>query len=138
MHRQKMYTDFHPGWYRQRVSTYWWLERWAYVRFVLREMSSVFVAWFVLLTLVQIWAVRQGPAAYEALQEWLRSPWLLALNGVTLIFAVFHTVTWFNLAPRALVVRVRGRRVPDLWICLPNYLAWLAVSAAVAWVLLRG
>jgi fumarate reductase subunit C len=138
MDRRKNHTDYHPRWYRQRVSTYWWLERWAYMRFVLREMSSVFVALFVILTLIQIRAVQQGPAAYEALQEWLRSPWLLALNGVTLFFAVFHTVTWFNLAPRALVVRVRGKRVPDLWIAAPNYLAWLAVSAAVAWVLLRG
>jgi len=37
----------HPRWYRKRVSTYWWLQRWEYLRFVLREISSVFVAIFV-------------------------------------------------------------------------------------------
>src|SRR5713101_5793515 len=51
------YTLNHPRWYRKRVSTYWWLQRWEYLRFVLREVSSVFVAWFVVLTLLQIYAV---------------------------------------------------------------------------------
>ena len=36
--------------YRVRMSTYWWLGRRAYLKFILREISSVFVAWFVLVT----------------------------------------------------------------------------------------
>src|SRR5438132_766531 len=41
------YTEYHPRWYRTRVSTWWWLARWPYLKFILREISSVFVAWFV-------------------------------------------------------------------------------------------
>jgi fumarate reductase subunit C len=37
-----------------------------------------------------------------------------------------------------MVVRVRGKRVPDWVIIGSNYAAWLVVSAAVAVVLLRG
>ncbi len=119
------------------MSTYWWLERWPYLKFVAREVSSVFVAWFVILTLLLVRAVQQGPAAYAAHLEWLRSPLLLAWNAVSLFFVVFHTVTWFNLSPRAMVVRVGGRRVPDFWVAAPNYVAWVAVSLAVAWLVLR-
>ena len=48
-----VYTEFHPRWYRPPVSTYWWLGKSAYVKFILRELSSVAVAWTVALVLVQ-------------------------------------------------------------------------------------
>jgi fumarate reductase subunit C len=127
-----------PKAFRTRVSTYWWLERWSYLKFILRELSSVFVAWFVVLTLLQISALKRGPAEYAEFQEWLRSPMVVALNVVSLFFVVFHAVTWFNLAPKAMAIRVAGKRVPSLLIAAPNYVAWLVISAAIVWLLLRG
>ena len=41
------YTEYHPRWLRRRPSTYWWLERRAYLSFITRELSSIFIAWFV-------------------------------------------------------------------------------------------
>ena len=37
---------------------------------------------------------------------------MLVLNLVALAFVLLHAVTWFNLAPKALVVRMQGQRVP--------------------------
>jgi len=128
----------HPRWYRKRVSTYWWLQRWEYLRFVLREISSVFVAWFVILTLLQISALKRGPADYVEFQEWLRSPMVVALNAVSLFFVMFHAVTWFNLATKAIAIRIAGKRVSGVLIAAPNYVAWLVISAAIVWLLLRG
>ncbi len=132
------YTEYHPRWYRAPVSTYWWLGRWPYLKFILRELSSIFVAFFVVITLLQLRALLRGPRAYAEFQDWLRMPLVIALNAFSFLFVLFHTITWFNLAPRAMAVRVRGKRVPDLLIAAPNYVAWLAVSALVAWFLLRG
>jgi len=132
------YTEFHPRWYRSRVSTYWWLGKWAHLKFILRELSSVFVAFFVALLLAEISAVRRGPEAYAEFQEWLRRPLLIALNGIGFFFVLLHAITWFNLAPRAMVVRAGGKRVPDAVIAASNYAAWAIVSAMVAWLLLGG
>jgi len=132
----RTYTPFHPKWYRRPVSTYWWLHRGAYLRFILRELSSVFIAYFVAVTLAQVYALGQGPDAYARFQAWMRTPLALALNVASLFFAVFHAVTWFNLAPKALVVHLRGKPVPGLWIAATNYLVWRVASAVVAWVLL--
>ena len=131
-------TEYLPKSYHPRVSTYWWLTRWVYLKFILREASSVFVAWTVILTLLQIRALAAGPASYAEFQDWLRSPLLLALNAVSLFFVVFHAVTWFNLAPKAMVVRVGGRRLPNLAISAPNFAAWAVLSAAISWILMRG
>ena len=132
------YTEYHPKWYRTPVSTYWWTSRWAYLKFILRELTSIFVAYFVVLILLQIQALARGPAAYAEFQEWLKRPFPLALHGIGFCFVLFHAVTWFNLAPKAMVVRLRGKRMPDWLIVASNYAAWLVISTVVAWLLLGG
>ena len=132
------YTLYHPRWYRTRVSTYWWLQRSVYLKFVLREISSIFVAFFVVITLLQIRALSHGPQAYAEFQESMKNPLVLSLNAVSFFFVVFHTLTWFSLAPRAMAVRIRGKRVPEFLISGVNYAAWLVLSVVVAWFVLGG
>lgn len=131
-------TPYHPKWYRRRVSVWWWLESWNYTRFVLRELTSVAVALFALVTIWQVRALGEGPAAYSRFEARLASPLFLFLHAVAFVFVLFHSITWFNLAPTAMVVRLKGRRVPDVVIAGANYAAWLALSTAVAIILLRG
>jgi len=131
------YTEFHPRWYRPHVSVYWWLGQWQYLKFILRELSSVAVAVFVVITLFQLRALRNGPEAYARFQHWLQTPLAIALNTVSFLFVVFHTITWFNLAPSAMPIRFRGKRLPDLLLAAPNYIVWAVVSFAVAWLILR-
>jgi succinate dehydrogenase subunit C len=133
-----VYTAYHPRWSRPRKSTYWWLERRSYLIFILRELSSVFVAWFVAYLLLLVRAVSQGDASYRQFLGWSASPLVLALNLVSFLFVVFHAVTWFNLAPQAMVVSIGGKRLPGGWIAGANYLAWALASALAAWLLLGG
>ena len=132
------YTAYHPRWYRTRVSTYWWLRQRSYLKFVLRELSSIFVAFFVLTTLLQIRALSRGPEAYAEFHSWMKRPLVIAVNAVSLAFVLFHSVTWLNLAPRAMALRVGGKRIPELVVAAANYTAWLTISAIVAWFLLGG
>jgi fumarate reductase subunit C len=131
------YTQFRPRWYKAEVSTWWWMGRWSYLKFILREISSVFVAWFVAELLLGLTALSGGRRDYADFQDFLRSPAVVVTNVVSLFFVLFHAVTWFNLAPKAMAVRIQGKRVPNLWIAAPNYIAWAAISAIVAWFLLR-
>jgi fumarate reductase subunit C len=131
------YREFHPRWLRRRTSTYWWLGSRAYLAFILRELSSLFVAWVVVYLLLLVRALGQGEAAYQAFLAWSAHPLVLALHVVTFFFIVLHAVTWFNLAPKAMVVRVGGTRVPGLAIAAGNYAACAVASAVIAWLLLR-
>lgn len=137
MNEPYAHMQFHPKWYRQRMSTYWWLSRWPYLKFILREVSSAFVAYAVAVILAQIWSLAHGPESYARFNEWLRQPYALILNGVALGFVVFHAVTWFNLAPKAMVVKVGSSRVPGFLIAGSNYLLWLIVSLVVLFALMR-
>jgi fumarate reductase subunit C len=131
------YTTYHPRWYRPRTSTWWWLERWSYLAFIVRELSSLFVGWFVVYLLLLVHAVSRGHGSYLRFLGWSAGPVVLVLNVVSLFFVGFHAITWFNLAPKALVVRLRGKQVPATWIAASNYVLWALVSALVAWLLLE-
>jgi fumarate reductase subunit C len=120
------------------MSTWWWLGRRTYVAFILRELSSVFVAWTVVFLLLLIRSVAGGPASYAAFLDWAASAWVVTLNLVTFAFLVYHAVTWFQLTPKAMVVRLGGRRVPEGVIAGSAYAGWVVASAFIAWLILRG
>jgi fumarate reductase subunit C len=124
--------------YRPAPSVFWWVRRRAYVAFILRELSSLFVAWLVVYLLLLVHALDAGSDQYRTFLSWADNPWVLALNAIALLFLVLHAVTWFRLAPQAVVVRLRGRRLPPIWIVAANFALWALVSAAVCWIVLSG
>jgi len=55
----------------------------------------------------------------------LRSPAGIAFQLLTLAFALYHSVTWFNLTPKAL---------PVPFIAAAHYALWAALSAGLAYL----
>jgi len=130
------YTKYHPKWYRTRMPIFWWVHKWEHARFILRELTCLSVAFYALVLLFQIHALAQGPQAYENFVAWLKTPVSIILHVVAFLFVIFHSITWFNLAPKALVLRVRKRRIPDVVIAALHYMAWSVFSIAIAWIIL--
>lgn len=125
------YTRFHPRWHRPRTPIFWWVRQRAYTRFIARELTSLFVAYAALLLVAWVWAVGRGPEGWAAFSAWLARPGVLVFHGAVLAVLVFHSVTWLNLAPQALALRVGRWRVPGGAVLAAHYLAWAAVSLAV-------
>jgi len=50
---------------------------------------------------------------------------------LALAFAVYHSVTWFNLTPKALPLQLGEEFVPDAVISGAHFGAWAVLSAAV-------
>ena len=122
--------------YRQPVDKYWWAKRRSYLLFMLREISCLFVAWSVVYVLLLVRAISAGPDSYGRFLDWGANPLVVSLNVVASIFLLLHAVTWFNLAPRAIVPHIRGRRVPARAVLAGHYAAWFVVSAVVVWVVM--
>ncbi|TYB68804.1 fumarate reductase subunit C [Nonomuraea sp. PA05] len=122
--------------YRPRRDNLWFARTRNYTIFVLRELTSVFVAWSIAFLLMLIAAVLDGsPAAFAALAA---RPWMIALNVLALAATAFHAVTFLNLAPKATVVRLDGYRLPAWMIQGGNHSLWLAVSLVITFFVLRG
>ena len=78
----------------------------------------------------------QGDAAYQQLLAWSATAPILLLNIVSLLFVIFHTVTFFDAAPQAMVVKVGPTSVPGSLVLAGHYAGWVAASAVVCWLLL--
>ena len=138
MKQSHAYTLYHPKWYRKRVSTWWWMQQWRSFKFILRELSSLAVIYFVALLLWLLWSLGQGPESYAEFQSWMKKPLMIAFNVIAFLFVLYHTITWFNLAPKAMPMRAGGKRLPDWMIAAPIYVVWIIISAVTAWFILRG
>ncbi|MEU6715278.1 hypothetical protein ABZ897_27770 [Nonomuraea sp. NPDC046802] len=123
------------GAYRPPRDRLWFARSRHYALFVLRELTSVLVAWSIVFVLMLADAVLGGSLRqFAALAA---QPWMIAINVVALAATVFHTITFLNLAPKATVVRLDGRRVPAWMIQGGNHSAWIVVSLLIAYVILR-
>jgi len=105
---------------------------------MLREVSSVFIAVFLVVLLVQLHRVAQGPEAYAAVLETLRAPGWILFHVVALAFAIYHSVTWLKLTGVVQVVRFGEQQVSPRLVAAAGFVAWGVVSLALLWVFLRG
>ncbi len=128
------YKKYRPWLYRPRYPILWWVKKWAYFRFILRELTSLAVAFYAVVFLLYVNAVSRGPEAFASYTEWLRSPISIGLHAVAFLFLVFHSVTWFNLAPKAMVVRIGERKMSGLVILVMNYVMWAVVTVGLYWL----
>jgi fumarate reductase subunit C len=122
--------------YHQPVSPLWWLRRRFYLLYALRELSCLFIGWFVVYLLLLVASINIGEDRYQQFLSASTNPWLLLLNTIALLFVVLHAVTWFNQTPQAIVIRVRGQRVPRQAIITFMYLLWAVLSVVAAWIIL--
>ncbi len=125
------YILHHPKLHRRTMSAWWWLGNWMFTKFALRELTCVSVGYIATLLLLQLHALGRGPKAYIDFLEMMKSPLFIVLNGVAFPLVLYHALTWFHLTPKALVIRLRGMRVPDSLIITLNYLVWIILSLAV-------
>ena len=120
--------------YQRRISVFWWVRKRSYFIFVMRELSSLFVAWFVVYLLMFVGAVGGGEQKYDEFLDRASSPLFLIVNAVALVFLVLHTVTWFALTPQAMVLDLGGRRVPGIVIIAAQYAGLAVVSGFIYWL----
>lgn len=131
------YSRYNPKSYYTRMPIFWWVHKWTHIKFITRELTSVFVASYAIVLLFQIRALAQGPEAYANFLALLKTPVSILFHTIAFLFVLFHSITWFNLAPKALVLRLGNNRVPDMVIAALNYVAWGVFSALIAWVMMK-
>lgn len=109
----------------------WWLGQPRYVRYMIRETTCVLIGAYTAVLVVGVVRLAQGRAPYEQFLETLQGPLGLAFHGLAMLFALYHTASWFNVTPKAMPMRLGDRPVPGGAIVGAHYAGWLVVSAAV-------
>lgn len=117
--------------YVREITSEWIFRHPRYLRYMVREFSCLFIGGW---TLLMVWGLKQlaeGPAAWAAFLEFLKSPASVVFHVVALGFAVYHSYTWFNLAPKALPLQIGEEFVPEAAIAGAHFGAWAVLSIAI-------
>jgi fumarate reductase subunit C len=110
----------------------WWLHNIHLQLFMIRELTSLFVAGYAVFLIVLL-AKLHDPAAFA---DALLCPLALIFQIVALAFVIFHSVTWFNLTPKAIVLFQGEDRVNPLLIAGAHFALWAVLSVGVLLVVL--
>jgi fumarate reductase subunit C len=109
----------------------WWLRQGRYVRYMIREVTCLFIGLHALVMLVGVYRLSQGREAFEAFTAALWSPTGLFMSTIILVMAIIHSVTWFNLTPKAMPLWVGDKQAPGWIIIGAHYGGWIVVSLIV-------
>ena len=109
----------------------WYFRQPRYLRYMSREITSIFVGAYCVLLVVGLQRLAAGPSAWEAFVAALRSPVSVVFQFLCLVAAVYHAATWFNATQKAMPLQIGEDFVPGNIISGAHYAAWILLSLVV-------
>ena len=98
--------------YVRTMTSTWWKKLGFYRFYMLRESTSVPAVWFSILLIYGVFALKAGPENWAGFVGFLQNPLILLFNIITLLAALLHTKTWFDLAPKAANIVINSEKMP--------------------------
>ena len=84
--------------------------------------TAVPTVWFSIVLIYGLFALKHGAESWAGYIGFLQNPVVVILNLITLAAALLHTKTWFELAPKAANVIIKGEKmgpepvIKGLWV----------------------
>ena len=121
---------------RPLSKTTWYMRNGRYKIYMLREMTSLLVGFYTVLAIVALAALAtDSPARWNSFLASQQSTAMMVLHSLALLYFLFYqTFPWFKLAPKAMPVQVGENKLPDSYIVVGHYVAWVVLSAFILWV----
>ena len=94
-------------------------------------MTCLFVGAYALLVVVGLARLAESEAGYQLFLDSLKSPSMIVFQMLALVFSVYHSVTWFNLTPKALPLQVGESFMPGWFVAGLHYGVWFVLSVAI-------
>ena len=116
--------------------TTWYMRNKRYKVYVMRELSSFLVGFYTFYTICALAILAMGSAEkWDSFLASQQSTGMVIFHGLALLyFLFFQTFPWFKLAPKAMPVQVGENKLPDSYIIIGHYVAWVIVSAFIFWL----
>ncbi|MFM2484849.1 fumarate reductase subunit C [Celerinatantimonas yamalensis] len=117
--------------YVRPIKTSWWLKNTFYIKYMIREGSSIATVIYSLVLLTGLFRLAQGPATFANWLHAMQSPVAIIFHLIALVWVLYHSVTWFELAPKAADIWLGGKRLADSVIIKAMYGLLIVVSVIV-------
>ena len=121
---------------RPMSTTTWYMRNSRYKVYVMRELTSFLVAFYSFLTIAALAALASDSAeAWNGFLASQQSMGMVIFHGLALLYFLFYqTFPWFKLAPKAMPIQLGEKKLPDIFIVVGHYVAWVVASAIIFWL----
>jgi len=117
--------------YHPKQSRWWWTGNSFFLRYMLREATSIFVMLFSLELIYSLLQLSQGPDNWNQWLATLAQPLFIVFNLIVLAAAIYHAATWFKLAPKIMVLRLGDWKLPEKIMVSGQWLGMIVFTAAL-------
>ncbi|RRJ83077.1 fumarate reductase subunit C [Aestuariirhabdus litorea] len=114
--------------YVRKQSAGWWLDKQYYFLYMLREGTSLVLAVYAIMLATGVMRLIQGPLAWQGWVETVTSSLAIPLHLLMLVALFYHTLTWFRLAPRIVVIRVGGKALDPVLVERGHWVACVVTT----------
>ena len=119
---------------REVPPTSWYLRHPRYMRYMAREVTSLFVGAYCVFLVVAMERLSAGPTEWAAFLDGMRSPASIVFHLLALAAATYHAGTWFNATQKAMPLQIGEEFVKGDLISGAHYLGWAVLSVGVLFV----
>lgn len=116
---------------REVPPTSWYFRHPRYLRYMSREVTSIFVGAYCVLLVFGLGALAGGKESYEAFLLVLQSPLSIAFHVAAFIAALYHATTWFNATQVAMKIQIGEEFLPGSTITAAHYAIWAVLSVII-------
>ena len=111
--------------------TSWFFRMPRYMRYMTREVTSIFIGIYTVLMVFGLARLSEGPAQWDAFLASLRTPASVVFHALAFIFALYNSFTWFNVAPKALALQFGDEMAPPSIVASGHYIVWVLLSLII-------
>jgi len=108
------------------MSRSWWLRRRRTLFYMMRELTSFFIGLYSALLALGLVQLARGSQAWESFIALITSRGGVIFQLLCFAFALFHTVTWFAVTPKAVPLSAPANAVIGA-----HYVVWAVISVVV-------
>ena len=134
MSQQKKYPEL-P---RKKMGPGWWLGNRHYTVYMVRELTSFFVAVYSILYIYQIVLLANSPSGYANYLNILKNPLMIGFSIIILGFTLFHAATWFFLIGRVQPLKFGKWTSTPVQALIINTVLLIVISGAIIGLLFMG
>ncbi|MBB1273413.1 MULTISPECIES: fumarate reductase [Psychromonas] len=114
--------------YQREMNNDWWLKNAFYSKYMIREGSSILITLYSLILAWGVFRLSQGEEAFNAWLSALQHPISIIFHLLVLLIALYHTITWFSLAPKAVDLYIKGKPLDAKFIVAGHYISFIIVT----------
>ena len=121
---------------QQKMAPNWWLKNKAYRDYMLRSATCIFVMLYALVLLWGLYAFSNGETTFNAWLAAQQELIFVVFHLVTLVAMLYHSKTWFMLAPKTIRIQLGATIIGDKVIESAMWLSWLVCTTVILILLL--